>query len=116
MQRLDGSTTLPTGLRLRLRMPIRHDAARLRALLERLGVEADDLALSRMLHFDPRTRAAIVATALIARSEEIVGFAAMDHAAARCELVLADEAQAPGTGALLRETLLAHRERIRRIA
>jgi hypothetical protein len=116
MQRLDGSTTLPTGQRMRLRMPHAQDRARLRELLERLGVSLDDLQLSRALRFDPRERMSLVAMVLVGRSEELVGFAVMDRFAADPELVLADDARAPGAAAILEQTLRAHGERARRIA
>jgi hypothetical protein len=116
MQRLDGSTTLPSGQRMRLRVPHAQDAARLRELFERLGVGLDDLQLSRALRFDPRERMALVAMVLVDRSEELVGFAAIERYAAEPELVLADEARAPGAAAILDRTLRAHGERARRIA
>jgi hypothetical protein len=116
MQRLDGSTTLPTGQRLRLRMPHALDGPRVRDLFARLGVATDDLALSRALRFDPRERVAVVATVLAGRSDELVGFASMRRHAMAPELVLADEDVAPGATAILEQTLRAHGERTRRSA
>jgi hypothetical protein len=116
MQRLDGSTTLPGGQRLRLRMPHAQDRARLRELSERLGAGLDDLQLSRALRFDPRERMALVALVLVDRSEELVGYAAMERCATDPELVLADDARAPGAAVVLEQTLRAHGERARRIA
>lgn len=116
MTRLDGSTTLTTGQRLRTRMPHAQDGPGLRGLFERLGVALDDLQLSRALRFDPRKRFAVVATVLEGRSEEIVGFATMSRYAEVPELVLADEIRTPGATAAIDETLRAHGERARRIA
>jgi hypothetical protein len=116
MQRLDGTTTLPTGLRLRLRMPQRFDQLRLRALFERIGLVPDELQISRALRFVPRDRVAVVATTLVGRTEEIVGLAVTDRFAESPDLVLADEAQAPGVGAFLEDALRAHGQRARRIA
>lgn len=116
MQRLDGSTTLPSGLRLRLRMPHAQDAPQLRELLARLGLAADDLQASRALRFDPRERVVVVATVLAGRTEDVVGFAAMPRFASEPELLLADEARAPGVAAILEQTLRTHGERARRIA
>lgn len=116
MQRLDGSTTLTSGLRLRLRIPHRSDAEGLRDLLGQLGVPADDLAISRLLRFDPRERVTVVAGVLIDRSEEIVGIAVMEHGASEPELLAADEARAPGTAAALAGALRAHGEHTSRIA
>lgn len=105
MSRLHGSATLPAGHRVRLRMPHRHDVQRLRALLERVGLDADELALRRALHFDPRRTLAVVATVLVGRSEEIVGVALMDRDSPDPDLLLADEAMAPGITALLEATV-----------
>jgi hypothetical protein len=116
MPRLDGSTTLSSGQRLRTRMPHAQDALGLRALFERLGVALDDLQLSRALRFDPRERTAVVATVLAGRSEDIVGFAAMTRLSKHPEVVLADEERAPGATAIIDATLRAHGERARRIA
>lgn len=116
MQRLDGSTTLPSGQRLRLRMPYSQDARQLRDLFARLGVAADDLQLSRALRFDPRERVVVVATVLVDRSEDIVGLAAMQRFADHPELLLADEIRAPGAAAILAEALRTHGEHARRSA
>lgn len=116
MDRLDTTTTLSSGLRLRLRMPQRFDTARLRALFERTGLLADDLQISRVLRFDPRERVAVVATALVGRSEEIVGLAVSDRFAETADLVLGDEVQAPGVSAFLQDALRAHGQRARRSA
>jgi hypothetical protein len=115
MQGLD-TTTLPTGLRLRVRMPQHFDTARLRTLFERVGLVPDDLLLSRLLRFDPRERVAVVATVLVGRAEEIVGLAVSDRFADTPDLVLGDELQAPGVSALLEDALRAHGLRARRSA
>jgi hypothetical protein len=116
MDRLDGSTNLPHGPRVRLRMPHHFDAARLRSLQLRAGLEPDDLLLSRLLRFDPRAGTVVVATILQERSEAIVGLAVMGRDADDLDLLLADEDAAPGVGALLGEALLAHAQRRRRSA
>jgi hypothetical protein len=116
MQRLDGSTTLADGQRLRLRMPQGADAPRVRALLAGLGLGADDLALSRAVRFDPRERVAVVATVLADRSEVLVGFAAMDRYGKDPDLVLADERLAPGARVIVEDALRSYTERARRIA
>lgn len=116
MQRLDGSTTLADGQRLRLRMPQGSDAPRVRALLAGLGLAADDLAVSRLVRFDPRERIAVMATVLGPRGETLVGLASMDRYAADPELVVADEDTAPGAGTILEEALRAYTLRARRIA
>jgi hypothetical protein len=113
---LDASTTLPSGPRVRVRVPHRADADGLRALLDRLGLAAAELELSRALRPDPRERLSVVAVVLVDRTEEVVGFAAMERDADDAELVLADEERAPGVGALLAGALAEHGRRARRIA
>jgi hypothetical protein len=108
MQVLDGSTTLANGRRLRVRLPHGVDAAPLTALLERAGLMADELALARLLRFDPRGRMAVVATILVDRGEEIVGLGAIERFADAPELVIADEVLAPGAGAVLEDALRVH--------
>lgn len=115
MQRLDLSTTLPDGVRVRLRMPHRFDVVRLRELQDRIGLAADELLLSHLLRFDPRSGVVVVATILIDRTEEIVGLAAMSRDADDADLVLADERATPGVGAVLEDALRAHTARSRRI-
>ena len=92
-------------------MPPRADLPRLHALLNGLGLEADELQLSRWLRFDPRQRVAVVATVLAGRVEEVVGFAVADLDAPDCELIVADEAHAPGAAEALEAAVAAHRER-----
>ncbi len=116
MQRLDGSTTLPSGLRLRLRIPHRSDTVRLRDLFARLDVQTDEPALSRLVRFDPRERVSVVASVLLARSEELVGIAVAEHGADEPELLVTDEIQAPGAGTVLAASLRAHGRRASRIA
>lgn len=116
MQRLDGSTTLPSGQRLRLRYPQAADGVRVRRLLGDLGLRADDLGVSRLLRIDPRERIVVVATVIVGRYEEVVGVAAMDRFAAEPDLVVADEDRAPGAGATLQDSLREHAARARRIA
>ncbi|MDX6664923.1 MAG: hypothetical protein QOG68_1129 [Solirubrobacteraceae bacterium] len=116
MRRLYTATTLPDGQRVRLRLPHRFDGAPLRALHQRLGLEADDLLLGRVIRFDPRERVAVVATLLAGHSENIVGLAVMDRHAGDADLVLADEEQAPGVGAFLEAALRTHTQSARRIA
>ena len=116
MQRLDGSTTLVNGRRVRLRFPHVSDAPGLHGLLERTGLQADHLLLGRLRRFDPLGRVSLVATLLVDRTEEIVGLGAQDRFADHAELVVADEVLAPGTGAVLESALGEHAQRARRAA
>ena len=96
MQHLHRVTTLSSGTSIRVRLAHASDVPRLVELIERLGLEADDLELARALRVDPRDRVAMVAAALVDRSEELVGLALMHRFAEAPDLVLADEALAPG--------------------
>jgi len=116
MPALGASTTLPSGARARLRYPHRSDAAGVRGLLARLGLEADDLHLTRALRPDPRDRVVVVAAVLLDRLEEVVALGALDRGARAPDLLLADEALAPGVGAVVAEALAGHGERARRTA
>ena len=116
MPLLDASTTLPSGPRVRIRVPHRADATGVRELLARLGLAADDLDVSRVLRPDPRRRIAVVAVVLVDRSEELVGLGTMDRDAEDAELVLGDEERAPGVGALVAGSLAEHARRGRRSA
>lgn len=116
MQRLDGSTTLANGRRVRLRLPHASDGPGLHRLLERAGLRADDLLLGRLRRFDPLGRVSLVATLLVDRTEEIVGIGAQDRFADHPELVVADEVLAPGAAGVLETALREHARRTRHAA
>jgi hypothetical protein len=81
---LTGSHTLANGVRVRLRL------------------DAGELDLQRLLHFDPRSRRAVCAFAWIGGVETLVGFAVGDRTrAGGSEVVLADPTVAPGLDDLL---------------
>jgi hypothetical protein len=102
---------LPTGPRVRLRLPHVGDAAAARPLLERLGLEASELELRRLLRFDPCGPDGVVcASAFLDGREQLVGLAC---GGVQTHLLLADEDRAPGVGALLEAAL---RERAARHA
>jgi hypothetical protein len=113
MPRLDGSTTTAGGLRVRLRLPHRADAARLRELLGTCGVAADDLVVARLLRFDPRRGTTVVAAVLVDRREEIVGLGTIERCAEEPGLVVA---VAPEVASLLGDALRAHAALARRSA
>jgi hypothetical protein len=116
MQRLDASTTLPGGRRIRLRLPHASDREGLRDLLERTGLVADELLLGRLRRFDPRGRVSLVATVLVGRTEVIAGLGTGDRFADHAELIVADESLAAGVGAALGDALRQHALRARRVA
>lgn len=106
--RLDATTSLPDGRRVRLRFPQVSDHARIVHLHDRLGISVDEIELARALRFDPRTRTVLCATVWDGERETIVGWAAAERGATDLDLVLADEAVTPGIGDLLRGALTAH--------
>ena len=92
---------LPSGAHVRLRLPMRADTPRLRALV---GAEEAD----RLLRFDPRRRAVICALEF----EEVVGVGAIElRHDARPELIVAADAE---VGALLERALTARARTARR--
>ena len=116
MPRLDSSTTLADGRRLRLRLPHASDAPGLRALLEQTGVACDDLLLGRLRRFDPLGHVSLVAVVLVGRTEQVAGFALAYRLAGRTELLVSDEELAPGAAAALESALVAHGRRAHRAA
>ena len=75
---LGSSFTLDDGVRVRLRLARSSDSAMIRALVARVGSRPEELQLARLVHFDPRHRAVICATALIDSTETLVGVGAID--------------------------------------
>jgi hypothetical protein len=94
------------GLRVRLRYPHTRDGAALAALCARLGAACDELELRRLLSFDPRRRRVIFAVGWLDGVERLVGAATTPHDGDPTpDVLLADEALAPGVGDLLRSAL-----------
>ena len=99
-QRLDG------GLRVRLRFPYTDDHRRVADLYARLGLPLDEMGVRRLLRFDARRRRVVCAVAWIGGSDMLVGLAASEAGEAPGrELLVADEATAPGVSDLLRRAL-----------
>lgn len=103
--------TLTSGLRVRVRLPQRGDVAGLLALHERAGSEITELQARRLLRYDPRSRAALCATAWVDGAERLVGFAAGAPGEGPAEM-LADEARAPGLAGVLDADLREHLTRV----
>jgi hypothetical protein len=103
--------TLSNGLRVRLRLTRPSDRGCLRDLLDNLGVEADDFTLGRLTRFDPRERTAICATVFAGGAEAAVGYGAIDRFADAPDILMADEAAAPGLAELLARALRNHAAR-----
>lgn len=69
---------LDSGVRVRLRLARSSDSALIRGLVARVGTRPEELELARLVHFDPRRRVVICATALIDSVETLVGVGAID--------------------------------------
>jgi hypothetical protein len=102
---LDATTSLPDGTRVRLRLPHAADRPELHALHARLGLHADELDVARVLRFDPRRGAVVCATAWTDRGPLVVGYGAIAHGDAHPEVLVADEARAPGLSEVLGDVL-----------
>jgi hypothetical protein len=98
---------LPSGPRVRLRLARRSDLPGFRDLLRRRDVPAGELELDRLIHYHPRERAVIAATAPIGGTEAIVGVGAIDLTEdAEPETLVVDERLTNGLGRLLAEALV----------
>jgi hypothetical protein len=108
---------LPQGPRVRLRYVRRSDLPGLRQLLAQRGIEADDVALGRLVRYDPATRAVICATAPLDGTELIVGVGAIELDAREPETLVVDEALTDGLLELLASALVGRAEaHARRVA
>ena len=98
---------LPDGLPVRLRLARAGDQRLLELLLERLGVEASPLEVRRVLRYDPRRRVVVCASALIGKTETLVGLGAVDltDPDAEPDTLVFDRRLAPELGTLLRDGL-----------
>ena len=93
---LGGSFTLDDDVRVRLRLARSSDSAMIRDLVARVGSRRE-LQLARLVHFDPRHRAVICATALIDSTETLVGVGAIDlDGTGEPEVVIVDARALPG--------------------
>lgn len=111
---LVGSHRPEFGPRVRLRLPHRSDAAALRSLLARHGVDPNDLQLTSLLRFDPRERMVICATVAGMQPDEVVGVGVIDFRGDGTPGTLIAD---PGVEELLREALCELvRRRARRAA
>ena len=110
---LGSSYRLGDGTRVRLRLAAPSDGPRIAALL------APDLAVQRLVRFDPRRRVVVCAAALIEGAEVLVGVGAIELSAEGHQqrkpdvLVIAPEAPA-GTAELLSGALIGRAQALAR--
>ena len=109
---------LPAGPRVRLRLVRRSDLSALRALLDQRAVEVGELALSRLVRYDPTRRAVLCATAPIGGTETLVGVGAIDlRPDAEPDTIVVDPRLGEGLTRLLHAALVGRaRARARRVA
>lgn len=115
---LSRSYALSAGPRVRLRLARRSDLPGVRALLEQRDVPVSEMALTRLLRYDPRSRAVICATAPLNGTEAIVGIGAIHlRPYAEPDTLVVDERLTRGLAELLASALVARaRSRARRVA
>lgn len=111
------SYALPAGPRVRLRLARRSDVPSLRALLQSRGIDPSELALSRLVRYDPWTRVVICATTPLGGTETIVGVGAIDlRDDSAPDTMVVDERLTEGLGELLHSALVqragAHARRV----
>jgi hypothetical protein len=101
---------LPRGPRVCLRLARVRDLPSVGQLLERQGIEPDELELARLMRSNPRRRLVICATALIDGAETVVGIGAIEldgrDAHPRPSLVVADDRITDGLVPLLSDALV----------
>ena len=100
--------TLPSGVRVRLRLVQRRDEQAIQRLLAAAGRELPDTEVMRLVRHDPCTRVVICATALIGASDAVVGVVAGQRTpGAVAELLVVEEAVGEGLEELLSGALRA---------
>jgi hypothetical protein len=100
-------------VRLRLARP--SDGPAIRALLAQHGIDPEEFELNRLLHFDPRHRAVMCATALVGSTETVVGLGAIDingDEDVEPDTLVVDERLTDGLGDLLLAALAGRAEAI----
>jgi hypothetical protein len=102
--------TLPSGVRVLLRLVRGRDEPAIRRLLAAEGLELERLEVMRLVRFHPRTRAVICATALVGLSDAVVGVGAGERTpGAVPDLIVADRSVGEGLEELLAGALRARR-------
>jgi hypothetical protein len=95
---------LENGLSVRLRLARSSDRRSIRELLERAGAGVEPIGL---VHFDPRRRVVVCATALLDGRETVVGVGSIALGAPVPEVLVSDD-RARGVGELLAGVLAEH--------
>lgn len=113
---LANSHTLADGLRVRLRLACGRDHAAVLDLAARAGSPCGELEAHRLVRASPVDRVAVCALVWSGRREVLAGFAAADLAGGEPDVLLVDEALAPGLGPLLRSAVAERAAACRRTA
>ncbi|HWE09594.1 MAG TPA: hypothetical protein VG325_09575 [Solirubrobacteraceae bacterium] len=109
---------LPNGPRVCLRLARPRDQAGIRELFDAHGQPLDELELVRLVSLDLTRRLVLVATALIATSEKVVGVGSIglgEQASGEPTLVLVDDDRTEGLDGLLADALIGHASAIARV-
>jgi hypothetical protein len=108
---------LESGLQVRLRVARRGDAAAVRDLFARCGVEISDLEVERLVRPDPRRELTICAMTPLGGREELVGVGAVSFDREEPHTVTCDARMEPDGARLVDEALRELvRRRTRRVA
>jgi hypothetical protein len=103
---------MPGGQRVRLRLLRSADAPAVGDLLDRVGIEVDELALQRLGRFDPRERVAIAAVSPRPRGEAMLGLGTIERSSqARPDFVVADPECGQELEGLIASALVARARR-----
>lgn len=115
---LSRTYALRAGPRVRLRLARRSDSEGIRTLLDQRDVEASEIAVNRLVRYDPWQRVVICATAPLGGTETIVGVGAIDlDDDSDPDTIVVDERLTQGLGELLAEALTQRaRAHARRVA
>lgn len=97
---------LPSGPTVRLRLARRSDMSALRRLVRSRGAEPLDVALLRLLTYDPSERIVIVACTPMDGTDALVGLAGIDlREGAEVDSLITDDRLTQGLGELLVDVL-----------
>jgi hypothetical protein len=86
--RLDRFHRLESGLPVRVRLARSSDRRGIRELLERAQAGVEPIAL---IHFDPRSRVVVCATALLSGRETVVGVGSIELGAPAPDVLVSDD-------------------------
>jgi hypothetical protein len=99
--------TLPSGMRVRMRLARAGDVRGIAAVLASRSLETSELDILRLVRFDPRTRTVVCATTPVGGGEAVVGLAAIDHESDEPDMLVVEAQADRCLGALLNDAACA---------